>query len=379
MKAWVERFSFIPLLTVILFLGIFVFQHRQDYVSRYDGKYWWNRYENSQYTQGEHSNYILSDSEYNAVKADRLVQFGSDPTSFPAGHPPLSNYFIGVSIFLFHNQNVLSLFAGIACIWFFYLIAKQLLKSSFWSWLLTIPFVSEPLFLTQLNDSMLDIFQLLFALMGIYFYGKWMTYPLQGQSLKWIILSQLSLGLMLSTKFYLGNLPLVMALYFATVLSGNFKLFKIHTISLIFVFFGFALGNLTYFLYHPSLITFLQYQRYVLSWWAGSPHVPPYQAWDLIFNNRWHTWWDSMAIVSVPEWRITWPVIVVFSLLSLPTLLIRHSKLVIPVVALYLWVLGSFFLFSFSAVYPRHLLFIFPALFLLTATTIQSLQGQTLK
>jgi hypothetical protein len=98
---------------------------------------------------------------------------------------------------------------------------------------------------------------------------------------------------MLATKFFLGGLPLVVALLGATVFTGDFKRFKQHIFALIFVGVGFALGHLTYFYYHPSLLDLFRYQRYLLSWWAGSPQVPPFQVWDLIFANRWHTWWGT--------------------------------------------------------------------------------------
>jgi hypothetical protein len=92
--------------------------------------------------------------------------------------------------------------------------------------------------------------------------------------------------------------------------------------------------------------------------------------------------------MSVPEWRFTWPIITAIAfaspLIYLP-LLRGRSRLkaarggLIPLLALYMWLLMSFFLFSFEAIYPRHLLLVFPALYLLSGQVLLLFQSRTLK
>ncbi|EKD79712.1 MAG: hypothetical protein ACD_40C00334G0001 [uncultured bacterium] len=361
-----RRFKFLNYLPLVFAIAIvvnFIFANRGMWLAKYDGDYWWNHYEQSQYTQGEHSSFILSDSEYNAVKGYRLVIKGDDPSTFPAGHPPLATYFIGLSIYLFGNPYILSLLAGLLVIFFFFkiswLVTHQVLPSA----LITLLFASEPLLLSQFNDSLLDIYQLLFALIAIFLYFQW----LKSSKTYMLLMSQFPLGLMLSTKFFLGSLPLVGALLLTTVFTGNFRRFTHHTLALILVAIGFAIGHLTYFFFHPSIVDFFRYQRYLLSWWAGSSQVPPFQVFDLIFNNSWHTWWGDKAIIQVPEWRLTWPVITALSIFAFPLSIIKKN---LPFLSLCLWLIPTFILFSFSAVFPRHLLLVFPALYLLSVSTI---------
>lgn len=356
----------LPLLAALLLLANYLFSHRSVFQSSYDGQYWWNRFENSQYARGEKSDFILSDAEFNAVKGYRLVIDRIDPTNFVAGHPPLANYFIGLSLLLFHNPYYFSAIFGVLSALLFFLLARYLIKNTTVAGLLTLAFVSEPLFLDQLTDSLLDIYQLFFGLLALYFYFLW----LKKDYFSYILISQLALGLTLSTKFFFGSLPLVGALLLTTVFTGDFRRFLRHTIAFAFIFVGYALGHLTYFFYHLNPLDFIRYQRYLISWWAGSSQVPPFQVFDLIFNNRWHTWWGNEEIVAVPQWRLSWPIITALSVVSLPLAIYKKH---LPALTLCFWLIPTFFLYSFSAIFPRHLLFVFPALYLLPVSFLPAL------
>jgi hypothetical protein len=153
-------------------------------------------------------------------------------------------------------------------------------------------------------------------------------------------------------------------LYLATIFTGNFSKFNQHSLALSAVFLGFCLGHWQFFIFHHSPIEFLKYQRYLISWWSGSPQVKPGGVYDLIFANHWHTWWGSRAIVPVSTWWWGWALGLVFGLVSL-ILLVRQHKLTTIWQALSLWISFSFVIFTFSATYPRHLLLILPACYLL--------------
>jgi hypothetical protein len=117
-------------------------------------------------------------------------------------------------------------------------------------------------------------------------------------------------------------------------------------------------------LFHPSLGAFISYQRYLISWWAGSPQVPAGQVWDLILANRWHTWWGDREVVATATWWLVWPASIVLAVAGLARL-IKTKKLEAPWLALIFWSSSTLLMFSFSATYPRHLLVILPGLYLL--------------
>ncbi len=343
--------------SLVIYFGLFLFSHRQIYLQPFNSKVAEDRYFNSSYGKIRAS-YILSDEELYATEGYFLIH-GKDLHQLTPGHPPLGKYLIGLSIIFFSNPYFFAPIFGLLALWLLYSIACLLGLPPLLSLILTSLFSFEPLFIDQLTTSLLDIYLLVFSLTGLYFYLSWFKRP---HFLK-IALSQLFLGLALATKFFPVGFPLLGSLLLVTVFTGKFKLFLQHTAALSFILLGFFLGHLTYFFYHPSPLEFFRYQRYVLSWWAGSPQVPPLQVFDLIFMNRWHTWWEKEAIISTPFWWPGWPVLLISSLFTSFYYLIRKNLFFLPLV---LWLIFSLFLFSFEAVYPRHLLVIFPSLYLLT-------------
>lgn len=353
------------ILALLIFaLGIFIAANRAVYQERYQGEAEFSYYQNSRYVRGDKSDYLPSDGQVYALKGYLFVQKKIDPVNFEPGHPPLSAYFMGASILLFGNPVVSNLIFGLATLAIFYLLALNITKHQTLAALLTLFLFSEPLFRSQLIEPLLDIYQLFFVLVAVFFYLKW----LRSGGFKFIVISQTALGLALASKFFLSGLPLVFALFVTTLFSGNFNRFIHHVTALIFVGLGFMLGHFSYFLFHPSLVEFARYQRYVLNWWAGSPQIAPFAVWDLIFANRWHTWWDDQVIIPAGEWRFTWPLIIGLGLISLPILLIR-KKFTSAALTLWLWQVFVLIQLSFTAVFPRHLLLILPASILLSASS----------
>ncbi|MFZ2202774.1 MAG: glycosyltransferase family 39 protein, partial [Microgenomates group bacterium] len=303
-------------------LGLFVWQNRAVYQQKYQGEAEFSYYQNSRYVRGDKSNYLPSDSQVYALKGYLFVVKKLDQVNFEPGHPPLASYFMGLSILIFGNPTISNILFGLATLIIFYLLALEITKHKTLAALLTLFLFSEPLFRGQLTESLLDIYQLFFVLVATLFYVKWLRLP----NFKLIALSQTALGLALASKFFLSGLPVLFALFLPTVFTGNFRRFTHHVAALAFVPLGFMVGHLTYFFFHPSLLEFARYQRYVLNWWAGSPQIAPFAVWDLIFANRWHTWWDNQAIIAASEWRFTWPLTIGLGLISLPILIFRKKK-----------------------------------------------------
>lgn len=355
--------SFIKRLPLLILAGLilaFIFLHRQVLTSTYDAPYWLDHLYHSAYYQGDKAAFILSDADYYAVRGYLLIHDFIDPASLPPSHPPLAQYLLGLSTAIFANPYIISLLAGLLTLFIFYRITQFIFHSTFLSSLLTLILFIEPIFNSQLTDSMLDIFLLLFILTSLLFYLYWQ----KNNRPAYLLLSQLFLGLAAATKFFPTVAPFMAALLFTTILTGNFKKFLHHLFALSFIILGFTLGHFSYFYYHLNPLDFIRYQRYVISWWAGSPQVPPLLVWDLLFFNRWHTWWGNQMIQSIPEWHLNWPVLSIISFLSLPLVFLRKT-FTPSILPLFFSLIFALLLFSFEAVYPRHLFLLIPLIYLL--------------
>jgi hypothetical protein len=328
--------------------------HQFDY-----GERLYQDYQNSAYFKGDRTTVILSDAQVNAVRGYQLVELGADLEQMLPGHPPFASWLFGLSGRYLGSPLFASLAAVLIAAVFFYLTLKHLL-SPLAAQLGLLLFLLEPLLTEQMETTMLDIFLLALAWLGFYTYLRWS----ESRGVAWLLAGQFALGLALATKFWPAIFPLVLALYLATVASGRFDRFKVHTLALALVGLGFTVGHWQYFLFHPSLGAFISYQRYLISWWAGSPQVPAGQVWDLILANRWHTWWGDREVVATATWWLVWPASIVLAVAGLARL-IKTKKLEAPWLALIFWSSSTLLMFSFSATYPRHLLVILPGLYLL--------------
>ncbi len=351
--------SILPYIYLLIYALFIVFTNSSIFSSSFDPQKAQQRYFNSAYVKGDKADYILSDSQLYATEGFFLIQEGRDLKNITPGHPPLGKYLIGISTYIFGNPVWINFLFGLAVLLLIYLLTSQFFSQKI-AFLTLIVFSFEPLFLPTLTKTMLDVYLLFFSLLSIYFYILW----LKKDKFTHIFISQLSLGLAFSSKIFISSLPLLAALVLTTLLSGNFKRFINHLLAGAGVLIGFLVGHFSFFIHHPSLLDFASYQRFVLSWWVGSPQLSPGLVWDLIYRNRWHTWWGD-GVVSVQSWWPGWPVFISLGLLSLP--LSKISKnFDFKALPLYLWLLISLLLFSFEAVYPRHLLIILPAAYLLS-------------
>lgn len=357
-----DRSKLIPILPFIYLLIYAVFiiaTNSSVFGQSFDPQKAQQRYFNSAYIKGDKADYILSDSELYTTEGFFLIQEGRDLKKITPGHPPLGKYLIGISTYVFGSPIWLNFLFGLGVLLLIYLLASQFFSSKI-SLLTMIVFSFEPLFLSTLTKTMLDVYLLFFSLLSVYFYLRW----LKQDKFAYIFTSQLSLGLAFSSKIFISSVPLLAALVLTTLFTGNFKRFIDHTIAGVGIGFGFLIGHLSFFFHHPSLLDFASYQRFILSWWVGSPQLVPGLVWDLIYRNRWHTWWGD-GVVSVQSWWPGWPLFITLGLLSLP--LDKISKRFdFKALPLYLWLLLSLLLFTFEAVYPRHLLIILPAAYLLS-------------
>lgn len=317
------------------------------------------RYQASNYVRGDKSDQTLSDADYYLIRGYKFVT-GTKLTDMPPSHPPLVQYLYGLFLNLRLSPYWVSLVFAITSLILFSRLLLHL-KTGSWGLLALILFSLEPLFRADIADTMLDLPHLTFILSSLYFYLLFR----KNHRFLHIALSSSFLGLAFATKFFPAGISLLGAIYLATLLSKDFKLFKYHTLSLVLIVVTFSLGHLTFFFYDTPL-AFIRFQRYVNSWWAGSPQIPPFIVFDLIFKNRWHTWWGTGGVTTVPHWSLTWPIVFLLGLVSLPRKILFRQKISPSHLLLYFHLLITLFLFSFTAVYPRHLLVVLPTAYILS-------------
>lgn len=349
-------------LLLIIFLVLFGWRLLQGFAALatpYSGEDLFFRYQNSQYFKGDKTDVILSDAEVNAVRGYQLAQQNANPVEMLPGHPLFGSWLMGLSGKFFGQPLWVNIASFVISVFLLYLIGRKLL-SPILALVSVIIYLLEPMLVEQIQTTMLDIVLLTFCLASLYFYLHW----LEKEQLSWLLLSQLVLGLGLTVKFWLAAFPLVVVLYLATITKDNFRKFLQHSFSLILLAFGFVLGHWQYFVHQFSLLGFFSYQRYLISWWAGSPQVPPGQVWDLIFANRWHTWWGQQEVIKVDSWWLLWPLAIILGLLAIMRMF-KSRKITTGWVVLVLWIGFSLLIFNFSATYPRHLLLVLPSLYLL--------------
>lgn len=340
---------------ILLRLAMIIVPHWPKLVSQYDAVNELDYYQHSRYFQGDKADYLPSDEQVHAIRGWQFVVKLQDPEETLHDHPLLGTYLIGLSILVFGNPYVFSLFAGLLILVLIGKISQEISGDKTLVLLAVLIVAWEPLFAEQLTASLLDIYLLLFSLGALWGYVRWWRTGKFGD----IALAQLCLGLAFATKFFITSMPLFAALYLPTIFSGNFRRFLTQTRALVFTALGFFLGNLTYFFYHPSLVSFARFQRYLLSWWAGTPTIKPGGVWSLVFENRWQTWWGDEAVVAVSGWWFGWPLFISLGLLSLPCLWLARKQS-LGTASLYLFLVLNLGLFSLSLVFPRYLVLILP-------------------
>ena len=309
-----------------------------------------DKYFKSSYILGDKAKITLSDADLYMVEGNMLVNQGKDLEKLTPGHPPLGKYIIGLSQKLFNNPYIFQFASFTLMLFIFFLLSRSLF--------LTLALSFEPLLVSQINKTLLDVHLVVFHLASILFFLKFIK--LKKPNPAYIIAVWFFLGLAFATKFFPVSIPLAITTVLFIVISGDFKKFTQLTLSLPVAGTAFLLGHISYFTHHLSLISFIKYIRYQINWWAGSPQVAPFSIFKIIFQNKWPTWWGE-GVVKVKEWWLGWPVLASLGLLS------YQDRF------LFLYLIISLVFLSFQAVFPRHLLSIMPIIYLLAYGTINRL------
>lgn len=339
------------LLLILLFVFHFFFRvygYRGDYLSEFNPDYWEDRYLQSQWVVGDSKNPIGDDGLYAYAGWEYI--HGKDPTILNAEMPPLGKYLIGLSILVFGNQNLFALICGALVLVSFYKLNLCVFKEKFLAFLPVFFFSLEPIFYGQLRAPFLDLLQLLFLILTLFFLIK-----------DRIFLTVIFLGMMISVKatsalFLLITLTILSYLFFRKKKELIKSFFIFLPISLLV----FVLTYVRFFMLGHNFWEFLKVQKWIINFYAIGAKGEALNVWQMFLLGRWSTWWGGLT--RVDEWMITWPILLItlfIAIFMLKNSWRRESHFFL----LTFWVFVYLIFLSFIPTWPRYLLLVLPFMY----------------
>jgi hypothetical protein len=275
-------------------------------------------------------------------------------------HPPLGKYLIGLSIFLFRNENVINIIYFL-----FLLLGTYMISGILFAGRKTVAIASlfilsvDPLFLDHLIRSQLDLPFTLFFVWAVYFFLASFKKP------SFLYVSFLFWGCAFSTRFFPFFVPLYILLFLLTYRNAK-KNMTIFALSTMLVPIIYLISHLSYFFYHPSFIEFLRHKKWMLAWFSGSVKIVG----NLVRNILTGYYSTPSGLTARNEhWIILQPVTLISGLFS--PLLISAKKIESRFVAVYSiclsYLLYAIFLTDGAA---KFIMPIYPILCILASHTI---------
>lgn len=364
-----KKIILILLVLLILWKPIQIISMRSDaFFSRtYNARYSELKrlYYSSQYTVKKDP-VIVTDEAIESFLAGAFLK-GANPIMFIHDHPPLGKYIIGLSIFIFDNENTIIIPLYLLSILCVFLIGKETLKNTLAALVPTALFSNEPLMYSKLLITPVpELVQLPFILFSIYFFVRFT----QGKHIyRWAILASLSLGSVISIRFFILGVVLLFSQFAFLILKRNVKLMTTYIFFLPFSLFVLEASYLKTIIASGSVVKPIAVQKYILSY-HSSKFTQLFTVWDLLLFNRWHTWWGDRSIATDPNWLITWPLSVISSVILSILGIIRKIKLLDSEMILLLWVFSYGFMLSFGYSSVRYFLPLIPCFYILAISLL---------
>lgn len=278
---------------------------------------------------------IIPDEAIEAFAAGVFLK-GLDPILIVHDHPPLGKYILALSIILFDNESAIIIFLFAATLLGLYLVGYEVTKNKVYSLLPLVLLTNEPLMITRLvYTPNPETVQLPFTIFAIYFFIQ----MVKGKDVyRWAILTSLSLGCVISIRFFiLGSVLLLSQLAFL-ILKKRFHMLFQFMLTLPLALVVLFLSYTRTVMLSGNIIKPFSTQKYILAY-HSSKFTQMFTVWDLLMFNRWHTWWGTKSITSDPNWLITWPISAVLSMVLMVGGILRRIKINDPEWILLLWVL----------------------------------------
>ncbi len=363
---------------ILLFLVLYrpasyIASHQDLYFSRtYNTRYESLKklYYSSQYVVRKNP-VIIPDETTEAFAAGAFLR-GMNPIHIIHDHPPLGKYILSVSILLFNNENTIIIFFFTASLIGIYLIMKSITRNNLYSFVPVAIFVNEPLMFTKLVYTPIpEIIQLPFILFTVYFFLQMIRD--RKRVYVWAALTSVFLGCVISTRFF----ALGAVLLFSQVL---FLVYKKNYRTLLSYLFMLPLSCVVLLVSYSktieessSLVKPFAVQKYILSY-HSSKFIKAFTVWDLLFFNRWHTWWGEQKITTDVNWIILWPIssILSFSIIVLSAL--KKIKILPQEEVIFLWVFLYLCMLSVGYTSVRYFLPLIPFLYVLALSLLYRLQ-----
>jgi hypothetical protein len=313
---------------------------------------------------------FIPDESLYAYEGGALIS-GTSPILVNPEIPPLGKYLIGVSSVIFNNENIIILLAGSASLFLLYLIGVRIFTLSITRFIPPFLLSFEPIFTNQfIYVPLLDIVQLFFLLAAQY------CFILGMDSRKRILLlfsfANIFLGCFISTKFFASGICILIAWYIVILIHKDIKRLK-------FLFYTTPLAMFILFItYIKVLFTgyglrhFLGIQKWIFLYNTGHLHFP-FSVWQLILLNRWQTWWGGQQITSDPQWRITWPFIVVATFMVIFFYLGKKIIINVSIEVILAWIVCYFLFISLGDASTRYFVILIPLLYLVMCYGIEKI------
>lgn len=356
MKTGNIKINFINIFLMLLICLSLIFclgKNLNLYQQKFDSEKLNRLYLHSQFaSQTENRQLIIEDDDLYAYAGWQYLTTGQ-VDQINIEHPPLGKYLIGLFTLVFKNQNLGQLVLGIIFLLFLYRLGIKTVRNQSLSLLVILLFTQEKLFQEQLTHSLLDlplgVFLIIF-LLGL------INQTAKKNNLN-LIIAGVSLGTIASIKYPTTALLcwLTMTIYF--YLTKEKQMIKKiiilgFTASLVFL-----LSYLPFFIQHPHLVDFYQLQiRAIKIHLSHVPEYPKLQVFNVLFFNRWLTWWGNKEYVTTEFWNIFWPILTLNFLFSLYQI---KKNLLIKI-----WALIYLIFLALRLFFPRYLFLLLPFFYL---------------
>lgn len=247
-------------LLIFLVLILVLFRYRQIFAYHFNPSYWENFYYESQWIVPNSKREISDEGVYRYV-GFCLVN-GENPFNVDYWVPPLGKYLYGLTAKYFTNPYLTSAIIYFFSVLFFYLLSLEFLAKPK-AILATTLYLLNPLLVSQLNQTMLDLPLSFFLLGYLLFFTKYLKNLNPKKSL---LIAAVFLGLSAGTKapFYV-----VVALVFSSfILLFQKKPSKV-LILFLFSLIGYMLAYFSYFMHHPNPIPWIRLHQKVIEFQSG--------------------------------------------------------------------------------------------------------------
>ncbi|MGB9883162.1 MAG: hypothetical protein ACPLRN_01450 [Microgenomates group bacterium] len=339
-----------------------------DYLTNYtfNEKEYEKLYLNSQWVIPESKNSIGDDILY--TYAGYKYINGTDPSLLNPEHPPLAKNLIGLSIIFLKNQYYYSFISGILAIFSFYLLSKKIIKSSIIAFLTSMLLFFEPLFVANYFSPLLDL--LMFAFLNFYFI-QIIDFS-HNQSIKNLIFAQVFLGLIISTKFFLIAIPIIVS-SFIFLFFKNYKLSIKYLFSLTLSFLIYIVNYFQFFIKGKNIVDFLKVQKFIFNFHIqGRKDIIIFNDsfFKLIFLGRFYL--DNKKLISIENhYSLLWPSslsgFIIFLIMNFKKIIKKQESILL------FWIFFYFILISNSFVNSRYLILILPYFYFFSANLLNKI------